>query len=75
MDAVGTKAVNCNEKSFHGDEKRNELVFKMEQILLDDNSFIVYCNGTNTYITSDRVSGYKPCPSNYYYLDANVDLD
>ena len=58
-----------------GDEKRNELVFKMEQILLDDNSFIVYCNGTNTYITSDRVSGYKPCPSNYYYLDANVDLD
>ncbi|SCY47707.1 peptide/nickel transport system substrate-binding protein [Lachnospiraceae bacterium XPB1003] len=58
-----------------GEEKRNELVFKMEQILLDDNSFIVYCNGTNTYITSDRVSGYKPCPSNYYYLDANVDLD
>ncbi|MCR5670420.1 MAG: hypothetical protein K6G10_05390 [Butyrivibrio sp.] len=58
-----------------GDEKRNELVFKMEQMLLDDNSFIVYCNGTNTYITSSRVSGYKPCPSNYYYLDANVDLD
>lgn len=58
-----------------GDEKRNELVFKMEQMLLDDNSFIVYCNGTNTYITSSRVSGYKPCPSNYYYLDENVDLD
>ena len=58
-----------------GDDARNELVFRMEQMLLDDNSYIVYCNGTNTYITSSRVSGYKPCPSNYYYLDANVDLD
>ena len=58
-----------------GEEERNKLIFEMEQMLLDDNSFIVYCNGTNTYITSARVSGYKPCPSNYYYLDANVDLD
>ncbi len=54
---------------------RNELVFEMEQMLLDDNSFIVFCNGTNTYITSDRVSGYAPNPSNYYYLTADVDLD
>ena len=61
-------------KTFDEDD-RNELVFEMEQLLLDDNSYIVFCNGTNTYITSDRVSGYAPNPSNYYYLDANVDLD
>ena len=57
------------------EDDRNELVFEMEQMLLDDNSFIVFCNGTNTYITSDRVSGYAPNPSNYYYLTADVDLD
>ena len=61
-------------KTFDEDD-RNELVFEMEQMLLDDNSFIVFCNGTNTYITSDRVSGYAPNPSNYYYLTADVDLD
>lgn len=58
-----------------GEEERNEIVYEMEQILLDDNSFIVYANGTNTYITSSRVSGYTPSPSNYYYLDQNVDVN
>ena len=61
-------------KTFDEDD-RNELVFEMEQMLLDDNSFIVFCNGTNTYITSDRVSGYAPNPSTYYYPTAAVDLD
>ncbi len=57
-----------------GDEERNELVFQMEQMLLDDNSFIVYCNGTNTYITDSAVKGYEPNPSNYYFMDAKMDL-
>lgn len=57
-----------------GDDERNELVFQMEQMLLDDNSFIVYCNGTNTYITDSSVTGYEPNPSNYYFMDANMDL-
>jgi peptide/nickel transport system substrate-binding protein len=46
----------------------------MEQMLLDDNSFIVYCNGTNTYITDSAVKGYEPNPSNYYFMDAKMDL-
>ena len=54
--------------------ERNELVFQMEQILLDENSFIVFANGTNTYINSPRLTGYSPNPSNYYYLNENMDL-
>lgn len=60
-------------QTFDPDE-RNELVFQMEQMLLDDFSFIVYCNGTNTYITDQSVTGYEPNPSNYYFMDANMDL-
>lgn len=58
-----------------GDADRNAIIFEMEQILLDDNSFIVYANGTNTYVTSSRLTGYTPCPSNYYFLDNNMSID
>lgn len=56
------------------EDERNDLIFEMEQMLLDDCSFIVYANGTNTYINSKRLTGYKPCPSNYYYLTEKMDL-
>ena len=57
------------------EDARNELVFKMEQILLDENSFIVFANGTNTYINNRKLTGYSPNPSNYYYLSETMDIE
>lgn len=59
-------------KSAYDTDERNALVFEMEQMLLDDNSFIVFANQNFTCVTNNTISGFTVQPSEYYFLDAAI---
>ncbi len=59
-------------KSAYDTDERNALVFEMEQMLLDDNNFIVFANQNFSCVANTSISDFTVQPSEYYFLDADI---
>ena len=58
-----------------GEEERADLVKQITQIVLDDNSKVVYNHQMFTNVYTKDVTNFSTHPSEYYLLDVNTDLE
>jgi peptide/nickel transport system substrate-binding protein len=54
--------------------KRNDLAIKMEQQMLDDVAFIFASHLKMSFVMKNTVTGFKPHPSDYYEITADLDI-
>jgi peptide/nickel transport system substrate-binding protein len=58
----------------YGQAKRDEITFKIEQIIIDDVSYVVFANRLADCVTKAEVKGIVMNPSEYYIIDKNTDI-
>lgn len=54
-------------------KKRGELAVKMQQLILDDNSFIFASHLKMSFVMKSNVTGFEAHPSDYYEITADLD--
>lgn len=54
--------------------KRSDLAVEMQQIILDDASFIFASHLKMSFVMKSNVSGFEAHPSDYYEITANLDI-
>ena len=54
-------------------EKRGELAVSMEQLILNDNSFIFASHLKMSFVMKSKVNGFEAHPSDYYEITKDLD--
>jgi peptide/nickel transport system substrate-binding protein len=54
--------------------KRGQIAVKMEQTILDDAAFIFASHLKMSFVMKNKVTGFKAHPSDYYEINANLDI-
>lgn len=56
------------------DSERTSIIRRMSQILLDESPVTVFCFQKTTSVYNKKITGFKSQPSEYYLIDANIDI-
>ena len=57
-----------------GTEERDNLIFQIEQQILNDTSYIVFADQNYTCIGNTKVTGFTADPSEYYFLNKDIGI-